>query len=294
MTGILLVDKPCGVSSAGAIRALKGRLAGAKVGHLGTLDPFASGLLPLCIGEATKLARYLLLEEKAYSGLVRLGATTDTLDGTGAVVERRPVPELTPERVAEVVARFTGTQLQTPPMYSALKRDGVPLYKLARRGVEVERAAREIEIRSLTLVPVAPDGLEFEVVCSKGTYVRVLAADVGRALGTVAHLERLRRTAVGTFSIDEARTPDALASLPAEEWPLVPVSRTLAGLARFPLPARALESLRHGRQEPLRELPAGRSGETGLVMAGPDAIAAVIEMAGTPPAWRLVRLVGGW
>jgi tRNA pseudouridine55 synthase len=294
MTGILLVDKPCGVSSAGAIRALKGRLGGAKVGHLGTLDPFASGLLPLCIGEATKLARYLLLEEKAYSGLIRLGATTDTLDGTGAVIERLPVPDLTAERIAAVAARFTGPQLQTPPMYSALKRDGVPLYKLARRGVEVERQAREIDVRSLALVPAGPDALEFEVVCSKGTYVRVLAADVGRALGTVAHLERLRRTAVGPFRVEEARTPEALVGLADADWPLVPIARTLAGLVRFPLPAGALESLRHGRQEPLRELPAGRSGQTALVMAGPDAIAAVIEMAGTPPAWRLVRLVGGW
>jgi len=151
VTGILLVDKPEGMSSAGAIRALKGRLGGAKVGHLGTLDPFASGLLPLCIGEATKVARYLLLEEKAYEGRIRLGRATDTLDGTGTETGAAPVPMIDAPTLERVGATFVGPQRQTPPMYSALKRDGVPLYRLARQGVEVEREPRDITIHGLDL-----------------------------------------------------------------------------------------------------------------------------------------------
>lgn len=293
MTGILLVDKPEGVSSAGVIRELKGRLGGAKVGHLGTLDPFASGLLPLCIGDATKVARYLLLENKAYAGVARLGVTTDTLDRTGTVTERMPVPQLTEADVAAVAARFTGPQRQTPPMYSALKRDGVPLYKLARRGVEVERAPRQIDIHEFVAHLVEPDAIEFAVRCSKGTYVRVLAADVGRALGTVAHLERLRRTSVGSFRVEDARTPQTLATLPDAAWPLVPIAQALEGLRRFTLGDGALATLRHGQQEVLRTLPPGRTGETALVVAEPETVAAVIEMGDVPPVWRLVRLLHG-
>src|SRR6185295_5405106 len=206
VTGILLVDKPEGMSSAGVIRALKPCLAGSKVGHLGTLDPFASGLLPLCLGEATKVARYLLHESKAYTGTIRLGVATDTLDRTGTCIEQAALPPLDQPAVAAVAARFTGRLQQVPPMYSALKREGVPLYKLARRGVEVERAPRQIEIARLDLRLRDAERIDFTVACSKGTYVRVLAADVGAALGTVAHLEDLRRTQVGSFRIEDAHT----------------------------------------------------------------------------------------
>src|SRR5262249_33953866 len=161
----------------------------------------ASGLLPLCIGEATKVAGYLLLERKAYSGTIRLGAETDTLDRTGRVTTTAALPPLDAAAVDELARRLLGRQQQGPPMFPALKRDGVPLYKLARRGIAVERAAREIDVARLALTPRGQDRLEFELECSKGTYVRVLAADLGRALGTVAHLEELRRTAVGTFRV---------------------------------------------------------------------------------------------
>jgi tRNA pseudouridine55 synthase len=290
VTGILLVDKPEGMTSAGVIRALKGRLGSAKVGHLGTLDPFASGLLPLCIGDATKVARYLFLESKGYEGRIRLGTETDTLDRTGTLVGTAPVPEVTAADLARVGAAFTGPQRQTPPMYSALKRDGVPLYKLARKGVQVEREAREITIDALRLRLAEPGAIDFVVQCSKGTYVRVLAADVGRALGTVAHLERLRRTVVGSFRVEDARTPDALNDIAVSAWPLVSVGQALASLRRMTVAPAELAALRHGQQAALGRLPAGRAGEAALVVDAAGTVAAVIEMA--PSAgWRLVRLL---
>ena len=293
MTGILLVDKPEGTSSAGVIRALKPLLGRERVGHLGTLDPFASGLLPLCIGEATKVARYLLVERKTYTGTIRLGTTTDTLDRTGTVTETVPVPPIAADALAAVAARFTGPQRQTPPMYSALKRDGVPLYKLARKGIEVEREARDIEIHDLTLALRGPDSIDFEVSCSKGTYVRVLAADVGRALGTVAHLERLRRTAVGAFRIEQAATMAALAALPpTATLPLIPIRTALAELAAFRVPPDDLTRLRRGQQAPLLQLePPARPLETALLVDGDGTVAGVIESGPDRGGWRLVRLL---
>jgi tRNA pseudouridine55 synthase len=288
VTGILLVDKPEGLSSAGVIRALKGRLGGGKVGHLGTLDPFASGLLPLCVGEATKVARYLLLERKEYTGTVRLGIETDTLDRTGETLATADVPDLSAQRLAAVAEGFVGRQHQVPPMYSALKRAGVPLYKLARRGLEVEREAREIEIRRLELVQRDRERIDFTVECSKGTYVRVLAADLGRALGTVAHLDRLRRTAVGDFRVTDARAPDVLAAMPA--LPLVGVRDALAGLRAFTLEVDVLAALRRGQQGALRRLPRGATGDAALVVDGAGVVAALLEAG--PDGWRVARMLG--
>ncbi len=287
MTGLLLVDKPQDISSAGVIRLLKPRLGGAKVGHLGTLDPFASGLLPLCIGEATKVARHLLLERKAYTGTIRLGVETDTLDRTGAVLTMAPVPADTMRRLDEVAGRFVGRQCQIPPMFSALKRGGTPLYALARKGVVVEREAREIEIEQLELSPADESRVDFTVTCSKGTYVRVLAADIGRALGTVAHLERLRRTMVGAFRVEDARTPEALGALPA--LPLIAVREALGGLRAFELDPAGLTALRRGQQEALRDLPAPGRDEAALVLDGAGAVTALLESG--PRGWRLARLL---
>ena len=293
MTGVLLVDKPEGMTSAGVIRALKPRLGRIKVGHLGTLDPFASGLLPLCLGEATKVARYLLVEHKAYEGTIRLGTATDTLDRTGTPIDTAPVPAVAQAALDAVAARFTGRQQQVPPMYSALKRDGVPLYELARRGLEVERAPREVTIESLELVLRAADRIDFRVACSKGTYVRVLAADVGRALETRAHLERLRRTRVGAFRVEDATAVDALLALaPAAALPVLAVREALAGYPAVAAPPDALERLRRGQQAPLARLPAPRAaGETALLLDPAGDVAAIIEAAGARPAWRLVRLL---
>jgi tRNA pseudouridine55 synthase len=266
---------------------LKARLGAAKVGHLGTLDPFASGLLPLCIGEATKVAGYLLLERKAYTGTIRLGAETDTLDRTGRVTASAPVPALSAATVNALARRFIGPQQQVPPMFSALKRDGVPLYKLARRGIAVERTARDIEIGRLELITRGTDAIDFELECSKGTYVRVLAADLGRALGTVAHLEELRRTAVGAFRVSEAHAPETLAGM--AELPLVPIRTALAGLRAFTVEPGALALLRRGQQEPLRRLPAPRPGEAALVVDGAGTAAALVDVG--PVGWRLARLL---
>ena len=293
MTGVLLVDKPEGMTSAGVIRALKPRLGRIKVGHLGTLDPFASGLLPLCLGEATKVARYLLVEHKAYEGTIRLGTATDTLDRTGTPIDTAPVPALAQAALDAVAAHFTGRQQQVPPMYSALKRDGVPLYELARRGLEVERAPREVTIERLELVLRAADRIDFRVACSKGTYVRVLAADVGRALETRAHLERLRRTRVGAFRVEDATAVDELLALaPAAALPVLAVREALAGYPAVAAPPDALERLRRGQQAPLARLPAPRAaGETALLLDPAGDVAAIIEAAGARPAWRLVRLL---
>jgi len=205
MNAILLVDKPAGISSAEVVRRVKSRVKPARVGHLGTLDPFATGLLPIMIGEATKLAPFIDGGDKEYAGLIRLGLETDTLDRDGAEVRRADVPAISPEKIAQVTAQFTGAIEQVPPVYSAIKRAGVPLYRLARRGDDVPPPEkRSVEIKRIDLIFEAPDTIRFVATCSPGTYARSLARDIGIALGTVAHLDQLRRTRNGAFSIADA------------------------------------------------------------------------------------------
>lgn len=205
MHGIIVIDKPAGASSAEIVRLVKARVRPARVGHLGTLDPFATGVLPILIGEATKLAPFLHEGEKHYSGVIALGAETDTLDPTGEVVRSAPVPALAAAAIAEVAERFCGTIEQTPPVYSAIKRAGVPLYKLARRGEAVASPPpRAITIARLDLTIAAPDRLRFDLICSTGTYVRALARDLGAALGTAAYLAELRRVRSGRFTLELA------------------------------------------------------------------------------------------
>lgn len=198
--GILLLDKPVGLTSNGVLQRVKHLFIAAKAGHTGSLDPLASGLLPICLGEATKISGYLLDADKSYRAVCKLGVSTDSGDADGKVIATRPLGTLDDERVREVLQRFIGTISQIPPMYSAIKRDGVPLYKLARQGIEVERAAREVRIDSIRLLRFAGDELEIDVACSKGTYIRTLAMDIGTALGCGAHVQQLRRTGVGSLS----------------------------------------------------------------------------------------------
>jgi len=211
MDGIILIDKPAGPTSADVVRQIKWRVKPARVGHLGTLDPFATGVLPILVGEATKLAPFLQDGEKHYAGLIALGTETDTLDRTGEVIRTAPVPPLDLARLEAIAAKFTGTITQTPPIFSAIKRGGVPLYKLARRGEEVAPPApRQVEIARLELIAEGAGAIRFTMVCSPGTYVRSLARDIGIALDSAAHLAELRRVRNGAFAIESARSLDAV------------------------------------------------------------------------------------
>jgi tRNA pseudouridine55 synthase len=196
---IVLLDKPVGLSSNAALQRVRRALRAESAGHIGTLDPLASGMLPICLDEATKVIREIEAGRKAYEFTIALGATTTTGDAEGEILERAPVPALTTELAVAALARCAGEQAQVPPMYSAVKHAGRRLYELAREGVAVPRAGRTIVIESLQLIELTPQSLAARCVCSKGTYIRVLAEDVARALGTVGHVVRLRRTWVEPF-----------------------------------------------------------------------------------------------
>jgi tRNA pseudouridine55 synthase len=213
VSGVLLLDKPAGMTSNQALQQAKRLLLARKAGHTGSLDPIATGLLPLCFGEATKLSRFMLDADKRYAAVIQLGVSTATFDAEGAVVARRPV-HVDRRRLERLLAEFHGEIEQVPPMYSAIKRGGRPLYELARAGIEVEREARRVVIREIELREFAQDRVTVEIVCSKGTYVRSLAHDLGERLGCGAHLAQLRRLAVGSLTLERAVTLDALAQLP--------------------------------------------------------------------------------
>jgi tRNA pseudouridine55 synthase len=258
MNAILLVDKPAGISSAEVVRRVKSRVKPARVGHLGTLDPFATGLLPIMIGEATKLAPFIDGGDKTYAGLIRLGVETDTLDRDGAEVRRADVPDITAEKLAGVTAQFTGPIEQVPPVYSAIKRAGVPLYRLARRGDDVAPPEkRSVEIKRLDLVNEAPDAIRFVATCSPGTYARSLARDIGIALGTVAHLDELRRTRNGAFSIADAMPlADVLDALDSGRQSLhvINLRDALVGMPELVVDATAEKRLRNGDSRALDSL----------------------------------------
>jgi len=206
LNGLILVDKPTGLSSAAVVDRVRGRVGIRRAGHTGTLDPLATGVLPVCLGEATKLAGYLLAEDKAYRATLVLGAETDTYDSDGAIVSENPTAALAVDRAAldAAIARRTGPQLQQPPLYSALKVKGRRMHQLARAGESVERALRPVTIHSIAVVELAPPRVVLDVACSKGTYVRSLAFDLGRDLGCGAHLGALRRTRTGAYVVADA------------------------------------------------------------------------------------------
>jgi tRNA pseudouridine55 synthase len=236
LDGVLLLDKPVGPSSSAVLQAVKRLLNADKAGHAGTLDPLASGLLPLLFGEATKFAQFGLDSIKEYHAQVRLGVSTDTGDAEGKIVERCPV-DVDATRLAQALRRFRGAIEQVPPMHSALKHEGQPLYALARAGKSVERAVRSVTVYELELLEHAGDVLHLRIRCSKGTYVRQIAVDLGLALGTVAHLEALRRTAVGAYRLSQAVALDDLQALgeqARQAW-LLPADSLLEGLPRLEL-----------------------------------------------------------
>jgi tRNA pseudouridine55 synthase len=243
--GILVLDKPAGMTSATAVEHVRRALGISRAGHGGTLDPIATGVLPICLGAGTKLAQFLLAEDKAYLAEGVLGIETDTLDRTGRVVAERPGAAVSREALAAALAAHLGAQTQVPPMYSAIKQGGVRLYDRARAGEEVERAPRQIRIDRLELLAFDPPRFQIAIACSKGTYVRSLIADLGTAVAAGAHLAELRRVRSGRFTIDEAVTLDRLgeaALVPPEhalDFERVTVPRALVApvLSGAPLPA---------------------------------------------------------
>lgn len=249
MHGVLLLDKPAGLSSNDALIKAKRLLNAEKAGHTGTLDPFATGLLPLCFGEATKFAQDLLDADKTYETIVHLGIRTTTGDTEGEVTETRDV-DVDRERISEVLARFTGDIEQVPPMHSALKRDGKPLYEYARAGITLEREARAVTIHELQLLDWQTPYLTLRVRCSKGTYIRVLGEDIGAALGCGAHLQTLRRTQVGNLTIDAAMALEELAARQEQERAsaLAPVDALLTSFPAVQLPEALAKRFLHGQR----------------------------------------------
>jgi len=276
--GILLLDKPIGITSNAALSRAKRILGIKKAGHTGTLDPLASGLLALCFGQATKVAGFLLNADKAYEAEVRLGVTTDSEDAEGEVIARRPVPELDDRRIEAVLEDFRGAIEQVPPMHSALKHKGQRLYDLARKGESVERPPRPVVIHELELVDCGDETLRLRVACSKGTYIRSLARDIGNVLGCGAHLSGLRRIASAPFDIRDAVELEALETLTRDQARalLAPPDRALEHL-----PAVALndhQSRRISQGQRLADLRSGHSGQVRIY--GPDGFLGVGEMDG--------------
>lgn len=245
--GVLLLDKPLGLSSNDALQKARRLFSAAKGGHTGTLDPLATGLLPLCFGEATKFSADLLDADKTYEAEIKLGVETDSGDAEGRVVASAAV-NVRESDIFPVLEALTGDILQTPPMHSALKRDGQPLYMLARQGIVVEREPRPVTIRRIELLDFSGDRLNISVTCSKGTYIRVLALDIGKALGCGAHLTALRRTRVGGLSLDDAKTLAAIESCEENfrHTLLQPLDALLQGLPRVDLDAQARARFCHG------------------------------------------------
>lgn len=233
LEGVLLVDKPTDHTSHDVVARLRRKLNMRRIGHAGTLDPMATGLLIMLIGKATRISQYLISLDKEYEGTITLGATTDSQDADGTVMETRPVPPLTEAELKTAMNSFLGDQYQMPPMYSAIKIDGVPLYKSARKGEDVVREPRFIRVMSFDLTRFALPQLDFRLRSSKGTYVRTIAHDLGQKLGCGAHLSALRRTATDRFNISQAMTLDAIEAMtiPEIERRLIPVYEAAPSVA---------------------------------------------------------------
>lgn len=217
ISGVFLLNKPLGLSSNAALQKVRWLYRAQKAGHTGALDPLATGLLPICLGEATKFSHYLLDSTKRYQTTVRLGQTTTTGDVEGDILQERPIPVLSKELIEQTLEKFRGDIQQVPPMYSALKKEGKPLYELARKGIEIEREARPVTIYSLELIEFTENSITLDVTCSKGTYIRVLGEDIGEALGCGGHLTMLHRIQTGHFELIPSYTIEYLESLTEEQ-----------------------------------------------------------------------------
>jgi tRNA pseudouridine55 synthase len=295
-SGLLLVDKPAGPSSAQVVHRIKVLLGAKKVGHLGTLDPFASGLLLLGINEGTKIADLFLRASKSYRGIMVLGVETDSQDATGKILQVRPVPSIAVAELRNLEQQFLGDLQQVPPMFSALKRQGVPLYRLARQGKEVPRDPRAIRIEKLQLNLLTGDEIELELTCSRGTYVRTLVADMGKFLGCGAHLKSLRRISCGHLTVDQSVTLNELERLDSKQVRLLALEKALEPLQAIIWDNRLVSRLRLGQQEVLRDLDKPVGGEKLARILGPrGSLVALVEWIEEIPRgrWRLIRVFQG-
>ena len=255
VSGVLLLDKPSGISSHTALSQAKRLFMSdiwdsKKAGHTGTLDPMATGLLPICLGEATKFSGFGLDADKGYTATVQLGTQTDTADADGQVIQTHPIPPFDQAMLDTIAAGLMGSQMQIPPMYSALKKDGKKLYEYARDGIELERTARPITIHHLSLTKISEDTLNLVVTCSKGTYVRVLAESVANQLGTLGHLSTLRRTLTGGFDVADAVSLTDLSARPFNErfGRLLPIDAMLLHLPTLALSSDECARIRYGQR----------------------------------------------
>jgi tRNA pseudouridine55 synthase len=296
-SGILLIDKSEGPSSAQVVSRVKRLLQAKKVGHLGTLDPFASGLLLVGINEATKIADIFLGGTKSYRGVMVLGVETDSQDITGKVVRERSVPPIGETDLRSLEEKFTGELQQVPPMFSALKKHGVRLYRLARQGKEVPRDPRNVKVEALRINKVADAELEFEVTCSRGTYVRTLAADMGQALGCGAYLKTLRRMACGHLKVEQSVTMDEFErQFGRDSIPLISLRVALNPMRMVDWDGRVLARLRLGQQHVLAQIGDRREAERLVGIVDPRGeLAAIAEWTEDLPQgrWRLFRLFQG-
>lgn len=250
LSGVFLLNKPLGISSNAALQRVRWLYRAEKGGHTGALDPLASGLLPICLGEATKFSHYLLDSTKRYQTTIHLGHSTTTGDVEGDVLFEQAVPELTQAKIEQILATFVGDIQQVPPMYSALKKEGRPLYELARKGIEIEREARPITIEALELLSFTENSLTLDVTCSKGTYIRVLGEDIAKALNTFGHLTYLHRIKTGQFDLIPSYTIEYLESLTEFERDalLLPVFAPVDHFTRVQVPQGRAEYFSRGME----------------------------------------------
>ncbi|MBI4509146.1 MAG: tRNA pseudouridine(55) synthase TruB [Deltaproteobacteria bacterium] len=274
--GVLIVDKPASMTSARVVSVVKRELAVRRVGHTGTLDPIATGVLPIVLGEATKLASFLLAEDKEYEAELELGVATDTLDADGTVTARAPWEMVDKAGICAVLRSMVGEQFQVPPMHSALKHEGRRLYELARKGVEVERNARPVRVDLFELLDFSPPRARLAVACSKGTYVRALVRDVGERLGCGATLTALRRTRSGRFALDNAIPLEQVGERAASA--LIPPADAIAHLPALVLDARQAADTLHGR--PIQAPPDAPGGALYRLLWAPGALASVARVEG--------------
>jgi tRNA pseudouridine55 synthase len=293
--GLLIVDKPEGITSLDVVREIKHRFGVKKAGHIGTLDPFATGVLPIVINEGTKLVPFLKEGPKEYEGTLQLGEETNTEDRTGQVVLKQPWEGIQPEKVEALIQTFLGKIRQTPPMFSAIKMQGRPLYRLAREGIEVERKEREIEIYNIQVEKIELPRVHFKVSCSKGTYIRTLGKDIGRKIGCGAHLLHLRRIRSGPFTLEQAISWESLKDLSKPDhlhpW-LISLSEALPSLPEMIGDEQLVKKVRVGKEMMVQDLspqtlPAFEKGEW-LKMSSPqEGLVAILksEVKGTDIPW---------